>query len=776
MKQHFQFTSCLLACAVAILGGYACDEDSSSDSKVSGCVPECSNEQTCSNGECVPKTDDTDKKCDPECDGNSEECVDGECVPKDIDDDAVSDSCDPACDERHTCVEGICAPKSVSGGDDSDVDNDDVIDEDTTEVEDDEPVEDDVKSVLVTPVDGLVTIQNSQNAVFSISLSHAPAKDVVIPIYSQNEEAGTLSSNGLTFSPDNWDSQQEITITATTKTLEQKETSYVVVVGPSQSEDYDFNNLEAVNVKVTHFNAENSGGVAPDKLTLNMTEASLLLKGDPVKIVAELDKSSSDQNITWEIKNITDDVDINKLVSIQYDNASHSITLQNKVIPNSSACIKYKLDLARTLIVTAKHSSGVDAKATVELKPYMKLGLTLTQLKDVRNLKTPGHANSSSDEVKDDLDNLKCGYYDDHTTQVLNYDMVNDVVSPFVYSVGGSNYGTRASVVAAARFLVLQFPKDIPYASGEMFDSEPVPTTVARYTWTSYDYNKDRNKVRIFGLNLTEKAYNSFTSFEDSNVILGGSKGKITPWGCKVTSYVKDGEAVKSGEKTVKNPFNGLRCSGFVSWAMMNGRFYLSDWVTALFGRNGQCKDGDNLLRNFRCEDNVYDTNGKHLCNANGKHFAVFSKLNELKEEDFVHVSDLTTNSDIKAGDLLLYGKYKCKKTADGCSKKANDCTGGGGHVAMILGISRKDDGAIKYVYVAEATGSSGNHLRTYSIKSLNASDSKWHSTMTENSKSCTYKDARLIKMDNVYNYYHTKNPDKVKEDLNSYKYSELWF
>ena len=152
-----------------------------------------------------------------------------------------------------------------------------------------------------------------------------------------------------------------------------------------------------------------------------------------------------------------------------------------------------------------------------------------------------------------------------------------------------------------------------------------------------------------------------------------------------------------------------------------------------------------------------------------------------LKDEDFIKVSDLTVNSDIKAGDLLWVGHYYCTVSKDKNDKKiclydGNYCTKGNGHVAMILGISRHKDKSINKIYVAEAVGESGNHLSAYTIESLQK-DATWkYQTPTTGSNCHNFHDTRVIKMDRVYNYEHTKDPDKVKEDLNTYQYTELWF
>ena len=356
--------------------------------------------------------------------------------------------------------------------------------------------------------------------------------------------------------------------------------------------------------------------------------------------------------------------------------------------------------------------------------------------------------------------------------------MNSKYVDPLMYKVDGSNYGTRASVVAAARFLVVQFPKDVPYHSSGNSNLKPTPVTVGQYTMASYNAAADtaeyKNKIRIFGLNLSDKAYNSFSKFDDSHVILGG-KGQesITPWGCEVKN--------KKGEDTGRN---GLRCSGFVSWALRNGRFYMNDWGTIFLAQTNKdftklyrCKDSKGKYqRVFRCKDLVYSNGNSDASNPNGIYENAYNKFNALKESDFVEISTLTNKSDIKAGDLLWLTIYKgCKYNSDLKHCDINTCTGtGGGHVAMILGISRKKDKTIDKVYVAEATGINGNHLTEYTIEELKTS--KWAGSGTQKSSCTSYTDTRLIKMDRVYNYAHNKNPDKVKEDLNTYKDTELWF
>ncbi|MBO5752201.1 MAG: hypothetical protein J6S69_00735 [Proteobacteria bacterium] len=706
------------------------------------------------------------------------------------------------CPEMYEMVNGHCEPvagNDDSGNDDSgndDSGNDDSGDDsgtdDNDEILDDEPPEDsditddsDVElpdaAILVTPLEGITTIQDKQNVTLTIVLSRAPSDVVILPVQTSDSAVATVEPQELTFTADNWNNPQHVAVLGTKESLNELLTPYEIRVGAPQSADGAYSSLKEIRLNATHITATPKPGtttVNPDSLTLDTATAELLLQGKAVTIKADLDPKASDQVLSWEFENITDDVAYQHLVSVSYGNKNHDITLKSNVVLNSPDCKNKKLDHARELKITAKHSSGKSASAVVALKPYLPSNLTWGDIKKIRDFNTPGYQNKKPDTGAYELGELGCRYYNDKTTQVFVKDMNDKFVEPYIYSVGSSNYGSRASVLGAARFLVTQFPKDIPYASSRLAsDDYTVPMTVGRYTMASYNAASDKDtykaQERIFGLNLTNKAYNSFSSFTDNTVIMGGkNQDTVVPWGCQLKN--KKGAEIGA---------NGLRCSGFVSWAMRNGRFYLGDWGSVIFAKASTCLDANKKYqRNFRCKDyvnNVSTPNHKDAANPNNKYESVYEKLSQLNESDFVKISALTETSQFKAGDLLWYGNYKCPKdSSGGCNVGDKDvdnkkCTGGSGHVAMVLGISRNADKTIKYVYVAEATGVNGNRLKAYSISSLKKA---WKSKTEASGTQCTYKDTRLIKMDNVYNYYHTKSPDKVKEDLNTYQYTELWF
>ena len=105
-------------------------------------------------------------------------------------------------------------------------------------------------------------------------------------------------------------------------------------------------------------------------------------------------------------------------------------------------------------------------------------------------------------------------------------------------------YKTRAGVVEASRFLTLDFPYRINY-----FYENGRQTT-----------NKVDGEGRYYhvGLYLNSSKYKDLTGSTTLN-----NKG---PWGCSIYSY-----------PAKRNIDNGLDCSGFVSWALLNGGFDVKD-------------------------------------------------------------------------------------------------------------------------------------------------------------------------------------------------------
>lgn len=139
---------------------------------------------------------------------------------------------------------------------------------------------------------------------------------------------------------------------------------------------------------------------------------------------------------------------------------------------------------------------------------------------------------------------LGCNIYDEESANLLDEILASRV------DKAGKN--TRAGVVAAARFLTLEFPYRIPYfyENGRLHESNP--------------HTADgEGRYYHVGLYLHKNKFSS---------IVKKVAGPAT-WGCGLTNYQPN---PPNYIPLTKMP-NGLDCSGFVSWAILNGGFDIGD-------------------------------------------------------------------------------------------------------------------------------------------------------------------------------------------------------
>ena len=174
----------------------------------------------------------------------------------------------------------------------------------------------------------------------------------------------------------------------------------------------------------------------------------------------------------------------------------------------------------------------------------------------------------------------------------------NDILDAALLDrVNNAGESTRAGVVAAARFLTLEFSYRIPYfyENGRLNNYG----NIAKVDGEGRYYHK--------GLYLNKSRYS-------------GIAKKFTgpgAWGCKITQY--QDEPAYGFVPRVRYP-NGLDCSGFVSWTLLNGGFDVGD-VGA----------GDIISR----KDDLYDLGEKNVLN-----------------------NELLSSGKVKVGDLIAYSGH----------------------------------------------------------------------------------------------------------------------
>ena len=104
----------------------------------------------------------------------------------------------------------------------------------------------------VTPTTGLQTSQAGGTASFTVALTSAPQANVAFLQASSNTRAGTVAPASLTFTPQNWNVPQTVTVTGVNDGMADGNVAYTIVAQPAASTDPLYNQLTPPAVPVTN--------------------------------------------------------------------------------------------------------------------------------------------------------------------------------------------------------------------------------------------------------------------------------------------------------------------------------------------------------------------------------------------------------------------------------------------------------------------------------------------------------------------------------------------
>jgi hypothetical protein len=108
----------------------------------------------------------------------------------------------------------------------------------------------------VTPENGLTTIEPVGIATFAMELDAQPYFGVTIAVASSDTGEGIPSTSSLSFTTDNWDAQQTVTVTAVEDDEVDGDTSYQILTGIFSSSDTNFNDRGLADVAITNIDGE----------------------------------------------------------------------------------------------------------------------------------------------------------------------------------------------------------------------------------------------------------------------------------------------------------------------------------------------------------------------------------------------------------------------------------------------------------------------------------------------------------------------------------------
>ncbi|MEG3997409.1 MULTISPECIES: FG-GAP-like repeat-containing protein [unclassified Microcoleus] len=109
--------------------------------------------------------------------------------------------------------------------------------------------------ITVSPTNGLITTKTGAKAKFTVTLNSPPTAPVTIGlnVSPQNPTEGSLSTPAVTFTPENWNIPQEVTVKGEGGTLSAAANRpYTIVTAPAISTDSKYSGLDASDVSLTN--------------------------------------------------------------------------------------------------------------------------------------------------------------------------------------------------------------------------------------------------------------------------------------------------------------------------------------------------------------------------------------------------------------------------------------------------------------------------------------------------------------------------------------------
>ncbi|MFO0888458.1 MAG: Calx-beta domain-containing protein [Isosphaeraceae bacterium] len=146
----------------------------------------------------------------------------------------------------------------------------------------------DTPGITVSPTAGLTTTEAGGAASFTVVLNTQPTGDVTIPLSSDDTSEGTIGVSSLTFTPENWDVPQTVTVTGVDDFVVDGDVAYSIVAGPATSADPNYNGFDADDVSVTNLDDDTAGVTVSPTSGLTTTEAggtasfTVVLNSQPV--------------------------------------------------------------------------------------------------------------------------------------------------------------------------------------------------------------------------------------------------------------------------------------------------------------------------------------------------------------------------------------------------------------------------------------------------------------------------------------------------------------
>ena len=264
-------------------------------------------------------------------------------------------------------------------------------------------------------------------------------------------------------------------------------------------------------------------------------------ENDSCKIDAPLDSAAyvyfkKDEKITEpiELNNYLVDIIIDDIYYLPLNN---EINIKDAIIKVGEPNIKIVINGNSVILEDGILKNPTVGTSTIDIKYNEEIVKTITVVSTNTIINRPTLFNEKKPY-------LACKQFTEEEAILLD--------KILAYQIEQAGYGTRAGVVEAARFLTLSFPYRVSYywENGRLWPN-------------GANYVDGEGRYYHKGLYLSESKYSSLAA------TISGPK----MWGCKMTNWEEDEPFFIRGKKYP----NGLDCSGFISWVLLNGGFDVGD-------------------------------------------------------------------------------------------------------------------------------------------------------------------------------------------------------
>ena len=245
-------------------------------------------------------------------------------------------------------------------------------------------------------------------------------------------------------------------------------------------------------------------------------------------------KNNEEETGAIKIDNYIVDIKLNDTYYLPLNN---EINLEETIIKVGNPNIEYKINGESVTIDDNIFTNNKVGTATLEIINNNKTYKTIT----INSMDTIVNRPTLFNEKKKYL-----------TCEVFAQEEATELDKALETMIAQAGYGTRAGAVEAARFLTLSLPYRVSYywENGRLHKS-------------GANYVDGEGRWYHKGLYLSKDKYSTL-----SKSISGPAM-----WGCNMTNWQPDEPFFIRGRKYP----NGLDCSGFVSWALLNGGFDVGD-------------------------------------------------------------------------------------------------------------------------------------------------------------------------------------------------------